>query len=55
MIQQQNEQNYYDLATKGLENDLPNIKIVLPLIKKNVMVNSRNKKRDATKHVLDSE
>ncbi len=29
-----NLENYYDLGYKGLENDLPNIKIVLPLIKK---------------------
>ncbi len=48
--------NYFDLGYKGIENDFPNLKVILPVKKKrNIELSKKKKKRDTTKDIVDRE
>ena len=47
--------NYFDLGYHGIENDFPNMKVVLTIKKKRNIELTQKEKRDTTKDIVDKE
>ena len=48
-------ENYFDLGYHGIENDFPDVKVVLPIKKKRNIELTKKEKRDTTRDIVDRE
>ena len=48
-------ENYFDLGYHGIENDFPDVKVVLPIKKKRNIELTKKEKRDTTKNIVNNE